>query len=158
MKKVFLPILLISLIITSICFSCAKNPINGDLDGQWQLMEISMKKAPSSPNYDSIISRKESQIFWSFQLDLMMIRTIGQILNGHTEMTMAKFNHHYNQLDITSTYIHYRERDSLIDDPTTTILEPMGISGNAEKFSIQTLNRKRMVLTTPTKRLTFRKY
>ena len=132
--------------------------MNGELDGQWQLMEIAYKNEPTNTDYDSIINKKDDRIYWNFQLDLMMIRTIGAKMNGFTEMTMARFNHNGNKLDITKTYIHYRERDSLIDDRNTNCLEPMGIKGNAEKFDVKELNNKRMVLTTSVKSLTFRKF
>ena len=132
--------------------------MNGELDGQWQLMEIAYKNEPTSTDYDSVIIKKDDKIYWNFQLILMMIRTIGTNMNGFSEMTMARFNHKGNKLDITQTYIHYRERDSLIDDRNTRCLEPMGIKGNAEKFDVKELNNKKMVLSTDVKRLEFRKF
>ena len=155
MKKYLFPIFLATLA----CFAaCEKNPTNGDLDGQWQLMEISTKDAASDTDYTQVLSKKDEGIYWNFQLDLLMIRTMAEDLNGYTPFTAARFVHPGKKFDITSTYIHFRESDSLLTDPSTRILEPIGITGNAEKFDVEQLNHKRMVLTTPVKRLTFRKF
>ena len=137
--------------------SCEKNPTNGDLDGQWQLLEISNKTVATDADYDTHISKKDDRIYWCFQLDLLMIRS-KENLNGQTPYTFARFNHSGKNLDLTSTYIHFRDKDELITETDTRILEPMGITGNAEKYVIQELNSKRMVLTTAVKRLTFRKF
>lgn len=155
MKRYLFPIIIA---IAALLAACEKYPANGDLDGQWQLMEISTKDTPTDIDYSHIASKKEDGIYWNFQLNLLMIRTMAKDLNGYTPFTAARFIHQGKKLDITSTYIHFRECDSLLTDPSTTALEPIGISGNAEKFEVQQLNNKRMVLTTPLKRLTFRKF
>ena len=147
-------------LLLSLCFTaCEKNPENGDLDGQWQLMEISLKEAPSDADYTFVKSCKEEKIYWRFQLDLLMIHSSVEPLNGYTFDTSARFIHQNNQLDITQTYIHMDTRgDSLITDPNTHILSGIGIDGNAEKFNVEKLNNKQMILSTNVKRLRFRKF
>ena len=143
---------------TTVVVSCGKIPANGDLDGQWQLMEISTKANPSDTQYTVSTSKKADEIYWRFQLDLLNIHTCSGNLNGRTPDTSARFKHEGNRLDVTKTYIHFFSRDSLLKDPSTTILEPIGISGNAENFNVAHLSRKSMILVNDNKRLVFRKF
>ena len=149
--------ILIGFITATLIFSCDKMTDNGKLDGQWQLMSIHLKNQPSDSDYAQTISKKEEGIYWRFQLDLLMIHTVGN-LNGYTHKTTARFNNNGKQLDITQTYINYFNKDSLLTDPNTRILSPIGIDGNAEKFNIDKLDKKRMILSTPVKQLVFRKF
>lgn len=140
----------ITFLITTL-MGCEKLPENGKLDGQWQLMEIQRQEQPTKYT-------KDDAIYWRFQLDMLMIHSRKELLNGATYDTSARFKYNGNQLDITKTYIHFINRDSLLTDPNTTALVPLGIDGNAESFTIEELNRKNMVLTTEKKRLVFRKF
>ena len=156
MKKLLSIILLVFSI--TVLFSCDKMTDNGKLDGQWQLMSIKYKNLPTDSTYSRIIPKKEEGIYWRFQLDLLMIHTQYSNLNGYTHKTTARFNDNGKQLDITETYINYFNKDSLLTDPNTRILSPIGIDGNAEKFNIDKLDKKRMILSTPVKQLVFRKF
>ena len=152
MKKIL--ILLLILVTWS---SCDKMPSNGDLDGQWQLMKI-VNKSVSDFDSDIVIDKKTDRIYWRFQLDLLSIYTPNKKLNGHTHNSVARFSHTAQELQITKTYIHFENRDSLLTDPNTTILSPMGIDGNAETFVVDRLDDSQMVLSTRSKQLYFRKF
>ena len=153
-KNIFYLVLSLTLLLP-LGFSCEKNPENGDLDGQWQLMELRAKTDLSKPDYDSIVNKKDERIYWSFQLNLLMIRYIG--VPGMNDF-IARFDYGHDKLNIAPTYVHYRERDSLLEDSSTRILEPVGISGNGEKFQIKKLNSKSMILSNSVKQLSFRKF
>lgn len=137
--------------------ACDKTPKNGLLDGQWQLMEMATKTTPDAIDYTEVTNKKSERIFWRFQLDLLSIYTQLGNLNGHTGFSTARFQHANGQLNVAPTYIHFNNRDSLLTDPNTTALLPMGIRGNAANFKVEVLNSKKMVLTSQTDRLTFRK-
>ena len=157
MKKI---IYILFMIVITGWTSCEKFPDNGDLDGQWQLIETSFKETPSDPEYAITKSKKDDHIYWAFHQRLLMIRSSDTPLNGYTHDTSARFIHKDNKMDITETYIHWRGigKDSLLTDPNTRTLSDIGIDGNAEKFDVEKLNSKSMILTTPVKRLVFRKF
>lgn len=136
--------------------SCDKTPENGDLDGQWQLMSMEARGNADAPI--TYTDTKDQHIYWRFQLRLLMIHTVGAMLNGHTYDTACRFEKSGNTLAITQTYIHTLNRDSLITDPASTSLAPVGIRGNAETFSIEKLDGKQMVLHSDHHRLVFRKF
>ena len=138
--------------------SCDKTPKNGALDGQWQLMEIAEKVSPTDMDYSRITNKKDERIYWAFQLDLLNIYTQSGKLNGYTAYSTARFQLANGRLRIAPTYIHFDNRDSLLTDPHTTALEPMGIEGNAADFKVETLNSKKMVLSSDKRSLTFRKF
>ncbi len=147
---------LILIFLTLTCASCDKMPENGELDGQWQLMSMGTRNnADASPTYTDT---KGQRIYWRFQLRLLMIHTAGAMLNGHTYDTACRFEKSGNTLAITQTYIHTLNRDSLITDPASTSLAPVGIRGNTETFSIEKLDGKQMILQSDHHRLVFRKF
>ena len=146
------------LIILNYLAACNKMPDDNHLDGQWQLMEIQQEKETKDSLFSQVENKKDSLIYWRIHMDMLFIHTHKALLNGYTNDTAAKFIHKNNHLNITSTYIHWDSRDSLLTDPNTTILEPMGISGNAEDFVIEKLNKNQMVLVSGTKKLVFRKF
>ena len=143
--------LVLTFILASI-FSCSKMPTNGELDGQWQLLEINTRATESDPAFSQTLSKKNDRIYWSFQLDLLMVQETKE-----TPLIFARFNHAEQFLDITKIYKNSRNEDSLITDPNTTMLIPIGIQGNAEKFKVEKLSSKHMILTTKFKQLVFKK-
>jgi len=152
MKQTFM------LLAATLCLllSCGKTPENGALDGMWQLMETSEVQADGT--YAAPVSRKADGIYWNFQLQLLMIHSQNDLLNGHTFDTAARFRFTGSKLEITQTYIHFDNRDSLLTDPATQALEPLGIRGNAAAYDIEQLDGKRMVLVSKDFRLVFRKF
>ena len=149
MKKIFHYLFLFIILCVA---SCSKLPCNDDLDGQWQLMQINTKAEPSDSTYTLQQQKKNDRVYWCFQLDLLMVQETTE-----TPWIYARFNHDNGYLDITSIYKNNRPEDSLITDPNTTMLEPIGISGNAETFKVEKLSRKEMILTTKIKQLVFKK-
>ena len=148
------PILLIA---TMFIPSCSKISDNGDLDGKWHLIEMYSKNTPTEASYTQKHETYGKGIYWMFQLDLLNIITREIPENVYSRDIIARFNHSGNQLHITETYVHFRERDSLLTDPSTTLLEPVGIRGNATTFNIKELNSSKMILTSPFDSLVFKK-
>ncbi len=137
--------------------SCEKTPANGDLDGEWILQEIHSKASASQPEYSEYSDKRATPVFWNVALQLVGINTPGVLHNGKTEDTMCRFVYAQNRLSITHTYVHYRDRDSLLTDPSTRILENVGIRGNATDYRVVRLTSSRLVLCSPLDSLVFRK-
>lgn len=138
--------------------SCDKMPSGTDLDGQWQMMKRYSKVSESSTAYEHYQDMKAERIYWRFQLDLLMIVSDRGNLNGHTAQTLARYRHDGNRLQILQTYINFVNRDSLITDPNTQSLVPVGIHGNATTFDVLRLNGREMVLRSQRDSIVFRKF
>lgn len=154
MKKIFLVAFVAVLAMTA----CEKTPVNGALDGMWQLMEVSEKSATSESGWAEAKSTKGEGIYWNFQLDLLVIHSQHQPLNGYTFDTAARFRHEGGRLDVTEMYVHYDNRDSLITDPATTVFEPLYIRSNRASYTVEKLTDKQLILCSDFNRLVFRKF
>lgn len=148
-----LPLLISIMLITA---ACAKLSDNDNLDGRWRLQSIHSKTSAKQAHYTAFTDTRADNIYWNFQLDLLSI-TSAAPLNGHTGETTARFSYTPSRLSVTKTYIHYRDRDSLIVDPTTTSLERLGIRGNATDFRIERINKTSLILCSASDSLVFYK-
>ena len=136
---------------------CEKMSDNGPIDGLW-MMEKHYTRAASAEGlpYSEVVDVEGKGIVWAFQLNLLSMRSNG-VHNGLTDESVARFSLEGNVLQVGPTYIHFRDRDSLLTDPHTTCLEEVGIRGNAARFRVHTLNSKRMVLCSERDSLVLRK-
>lgn len=131
--------------------ACDKIPQNGDLDGMWQLTEM-------TPAATGVTTHKKPEaIYWSFQLDVLMIHTPYKLHNGKTYNTSGLFEKRGDSLHVNTVYVHYVNRDSLISDPHSTTLDAVGIHGNSGHFRIESLSDSHMTLSSDFCRLAFRK-
>lgn len=142
--------------LSMLMFACGKTPQNGALDGKWRLYEIHSKTQPTESTYAVAKDVRADNIYWSFQLNLLSI-TSAETLNGHTNETVARFAYEGDHLAVTQTYVHFRDRDSLLTDPNTAALETVGIRGNASNFRIAQLSGSRLTLCSERDSLVFRK-
>lgn len=135
--------------ITALCLSficsCDKKPMNDDLDGNWQLLDINYKN--STGIYDSIVSKKEQKVFFAFQLKLMNVSNI-----------LSRFRYTKDSLFLYDFYRRGYPNDTLITDEHTKILNDVGIDGNKADFKIETLNSHTLKLSSDYAKLLFRKF
>lgn len=133
-------------------------PENGALDGKWQLVEMYSKSASNEANYATTptTNKRADNIYWNIQLKLLYI-TSAQPLNTFTTETVARFKFTGSTLQVGPTYIHYRDRDSLITNPNSTELVPLGIRGNASSYDIKRLSSTTMILCSQLDSLIFKK-
>lgn len=142
-------IILFVLASTLFIASCSKMSGNGDLDGKWLLTER-VYKTP----YE--INCVPSAVYWSFQLDLLSI-TSPDTINTKTTETLCRFVKGADKLNITQTYIHYRDRDSLLTASDTKALISVGIRSNVAQFRIARLNSSSLILVSQDDSLVFKK-
>lgn len=143
-------IYIIILCVAALSTSCDKWPENGDLDGQWQLTELT----PAGEDTQNVRSQG---IYWNVQLNLLVIHTTREPLNGRTFNTSVLFERKGSVLRLTALYIHDFSSDELVTDPDTTAFEWTGIYGNQAEFHIERLDDHRMVLVSDRATLRFRK-
>lgn len=151
--KYLSPILFI-LIVTS----CSKLTNNGPVDGKWQLCEVYSKPEASASHYlaTETTNRIPNAIFWNLQLKLLSI-TSGKPLTPNCNEVVARFALNGSTLHVGPTYMHFRDRDSLITDPNTNTLTPVGINGCEATFQVRRLNGSSMILCSAVDSLVFRK-
>ena len=82
MKHYIYIIMCVAMMLTS----CDKWPENGKLDGMWQLTSI-------ATDGEEAVSTIGDGIYWKVQLDLIMIHTTHETLNGRTFDTSATFDY-----------------------------------------------------------------
>lgn len=137
--------------------ACDKISENGNLDGQWQVMEI--RYQTETGGYDSVVDKKSEQIYWMFQLDLMGIRAK---VPGQFELSdnyRSRFSHVGNRLNVFDIYYHeWNVKDSLVTDEASTIFYPYGIRGNKVSFEVEQLTHDKMRLRSDYAILSFRKF
>ena len=141
----------------SVLISCGKTPANGPLDGMWRMEYRGTKSNAETSHFMPVTISSDFPIYWNVQLQLLTIVTPRSLHNGVTSESVARFNYSGNELSVGPIYIHYRDRDSMLTDPTTSALAPVGITGNAATFQILQLSSKRMVLRSSTDSLVFKK-
>ena len=144
-------------------YSCDKLPKNDELDGMWHLKQMTTFSATSEEDGASE-DIAEKGIYWNINLDLLQIYSKNQVMY-HDDKSGKDVYHAYCRFEYTGTtlnvskvYLSFDVRDSLLTDPETSILEPYGIMGCADKFNIEQLGSKRMILVSDDKRLVFRKF
>ncbi|MCF0187972.1 MAG: lipocalin-like domain-containing protein [Bacteroidaceae bacterium] len=138
MKKILV------LFMAALLAGCAKAPINGVLDGMWQLTRI--EKADGSVS-------EQKNVFWAFQLHLMMLgdqRYYCRFTNSGGEMRIY---------DIASGSSHVEgDDDKPITEAQLKDVAMYGLYKLDTTFKIERLDDDGMVLKSDDARLTFRKY
>lgn len=126
MKKGVIFTLLILLI-----SACGKMPINGDLDGRWQIMKI---------EYASGEEETPERAYYSVAL-----HTINLIQVGVTKQT--------GNMEYTGDSLFVTMPISTVED-----LLPFGMNGTEQRFGVKELSSKHLVLQSDYARLEFRKF
>ena len=119
-----------------------KYDMNGDLDGMWQMLRW-YDKQNAQEHTD-----KSKKIYYCVQLKLMKFQKAEAPMNYY----LAYFTHRNDSL-ILGKVVHY-PTDSVCN---FSALKTFGVPDNG-KFSIDALSSERMVLSTDSIELTFRKY
>ena len=140
--------------------SCDKLPQNDELDGMWHLQKI-MHLDENNSYEENVL---ENRYYWNFQLDLMLIMSLSDLIyedtanSLKTDRAFCRFDYSNGQLFVHEVYLHFDNRDSLLTDRSTTLLERYGIVGCSDTFDIEKLNNKHMILVSENKKLFFRKF
>ena len=139
------------LLATFTLFACDKMPVNGDLDGQWQMTSI------KHVGHAAPTSALNGKVYWSFQLNLLSIYTPEDKQNNSESYTFCRFQVKGDSLHITKSYVHSMDKDVEVED-TATYLDVVGLHNNRESYAIKTLTDSRLVLHSDYHELEFRKW
>ena len=113
----------LSLLIGLIFLSCQKAPINGDLDGQWQVVEVTPK--PAQVNI-------QQRIYYNFSLHVCSLSYYGG--------TLAYANMRYSGDEL------YLDFPSLEGNESLT-LRQYGILSNPVVFNVKFTDRHHLILS-----------
>ena len=126
MKRYIIAVLLILIV-----SACGKTPINGDLDGRWQIMKI---------EYASGEEETPERAYYSVAL-----HTINLMQVGVTSQT--------GNMEYTGDSLFVEMAVSKIED-----LLPFGMNDTKQRFGVKELTSKHLVLQSDYARLEFRKF
>ena len=126
MKRYIIAVLLILIV-----SACGKTPINGDLDGRWQIMKI---------EYASGEEETPERAYYSVAL-----HTINLMQVGVTSQT--------GNMEYTGDSLFVEMPISKIED-----LLPFGMNGTEQRFGVKELTSKHLILQSDFARLEFRKF
>lgn len=132
----YISILLISLV--SVCItSCQKSPINGFLDGQWQVMDVDPEEDPLFPEFDT-------NLYYCFSLHVCQLSIPGKV------WITGNITYSENNLTISFpkdlSYVEY------------LILMQYGITSNPMIFSVEEKNKNMMLLKSDNSTVTLRRF
>lgn len=119
---------------------------NGKLDGWWLLTAVDTLQTGGHANVEA------QQCTWAFQGRLLELRDVP----GQRGDYLLSFARHGDDLLLSHPYLSARDSgDIAVQTPQP--LHPYGIQALSEQFLIIAINRQRMVLTSASLRLYFRK-
>lgn len=121
--------------------SCDKAPINGKLDGRWQLMTI---------EYENGSMTECNRIYYSIQLHLIEISAKGG--NGGT--FIGRFSYKDNEV----TMSEFRRRGNEEALAGLKELEVFGMNSFLTHFKVEKATSEKMILKSEYARLAFRKF
>ena len=122
---------IIAVLLILIVSACGKTPINGDLDGRWQIMKI---------EYASGEEETPERAYYSVAL-----HTINLMQVGVTSQT--------GNMEYTGDSLFVEMPVSKIED-----LLPFGMNDTKQRFGVKELTSKHLILQSDFARLEFRKF
>ncbi|WP_365325733.1 lipocalin-like domain-containing protein [uncultured Parabacteroides sp.] len=111
--------------------ACGKMPINGDLDGRWQIMKI---------EYASGEEETPERAYYSVALHTINLMQVG--VSNQT-----------GNMEYTGDSLFVTMPISTVED-----LLPFGMNGTEQRFGVKELTSKHLVLQSDYARLEFRKF
>lgn len=123
--------------------ACGKLPMNGQLDGMWQLMSI-------TPHGKERVDTKEHRLYYSIQLELLALQ------RGGGMHYLGRFIQSPDSLVVYDFRLHVTGNNST--QAVSGDLVPWGIEGTSERFGIEKLDGDHMVLRSENVLLTFKKF
>ena len=138
------------LIMCTTLIACDKMPANGDLDGMWQLVEIT---------HDGTIRNvQQDQIYMSIQLKLFML---GRKENSREYY--GYFEHkdgyiHFWQFSYASTNESESDNNFPIQEANKSLIERWGYYSLDEKFKVIQLTSNKLILENDNARIKYIKF
>lgn len=127
-------LLIIAILLLFLTSGCQKSPINGDLDGQWQVMEVSPANAETPI---------DARLYYCFYLHVCQLNYYGGTLTT-------------GSMDYSGDHITLSFPDT--SGETAAGLRQYGIPANPVTFTVDRLDSKSLILRSATTTVTLRKF
>lgn len=141
---------LFALLIVASTTSCEHYLVNGKLDGFWQVQEIEDKASGE-------VTRCNGDIYYSFQQELVLLSYVSpDIPTGQMkENYIAYFTYGNDSIAMTDFRI-YLDKDAT--QATLPDLAKFGLYETYNRFQVEKLNKKSLILNSKDSRIVFRKH
>ena len=140
----------LALLIIVLISSCESYQIHGDLDGFWQVSTIEKKETGD-------IIHCNGDTYYSFQRELVLVSYVlpnipaGQMKENY----IAYFSHENDSIYMTDFRRSYVDKDEPV---TLSKLEKFGLYDIFNKFQVEKLNKRILILNSNKTRITLQKY
>lgn len=147
MKKTIYTLLICMMVTMMASCSWFETDNAGDLEGLWHLRSV------EKLDDGTVVDYSKKRIYWAFQKKLLEM----QDKDNNAASILWRFVHNDSKLILMQPYRYDRENG---DEPleSTELLSPYFIDNLEEEFYIDHLGSGTMLLTSPTVRLSFRKF
>ena len=141
----YISVFIVAILLFSSCQ--IESPHNDKLDGYWHLEQIDTMATGGQ------VDLREARVTWSIQAHLLQIRNYD---SDERQIYVFHFNSDGQTLQLTDAYFDDRTiGDSLITDYRQ--IQPYGVNTIPVVYTIESINRERMVLSDGIIRISFRK-
>ena len=137
MKTIKILTILAMVAFVSVLTGCRKHYINGDLDGQWQVLTIEYKSDGHEENV------KSKQIYYSFNLHTVNLR------QSHGAPGRVAGNMKYDEKTLTLEFPYVKDAADL---------EAWGMNSTVTTFAVKHLSKEKLVIESDYSVVTCRKF
>lgn len=130
--------------------SCENYLIHGDLDGFWQVTSIENKETEE-------ITNSKGDTYYSFQRDLVLVsHVLPEIPQGQMkENYIAYFSHENDTISMTDFRVYI---DKEAPQVPLSKLEKFGLYDTYNKFHVERLDNKALILNSEKARIILKRY
>lgn len=140
----------LTLSVIALLLSCESYLINGDLDGFWQARSIENK-------HTGEITNCNGDIYYMFQQELVLVSYVSPTIpTGQTKENYIAYFTHENDSITMSDFRLYLDKDAT--QATLPDLAKFGLYETYNRFQVEKLNKKSLILNSKDSRIVFRKH
>ena len=140
----------LTLSVIALLLSCESYLINGDLDGFWQVKSIENKQTGE-------MTVCNGDIYYSFQQELVLVSYVSPTIptGQMKENYVAYFTHENDSITMTDFRL-YLDKDAT--QATLPELAKFGLYETYNRFQVEKLDSRSLILNSKKSRIVFRKY
>lgn len=140
----------LTLSVIALLLSCESYLINGDLDGFWQVKSIENKQTGEITNCNG-------DIYYSFQQELVLVSYVSPTIpTGQMKENYIAYFTHENDSITMSDFRLYLDKDAT--QATLPELAKFGLYETYNRFQVEKLDSRSLILNSEKSRIVFRKY
>lgn len=140
----------LTLSVIALLLSCESYLINGDLDGFWQARSIENKQTGE-------MTVCNGDIYYSFQQELVLVSYVSPTIpTGQMKENYIAYFTHENDSITMSDFRLYLDKDAT--QATLPELAKFGLYETYNRFQVEKLDSRSLILNSEKSRIVFRKY